>query len=339
MYEELELFKSLISSAESLTYENGGKLDYLRDRAFMILTNIFGEDNNYTNKLYNIHFEYKRSKNDKIACKEIWTRGREELIDLFQIALEEYESFKIINKEYADLFYTVTKYLAEQDNSIDKTIALLLNYADFDINESTQFSDRYNCAWAEAIIRLPSKIVNKFTVEMGKRLTTVLNEFRPSQWSIDFSGVTIEPKLEKTYDNWRDDILKQLTGEGINNQASFKSSNHPMFEYKGIKFRSKSEMALAPMFESSEVLFFPLPIAVCGNEHKEPDFLVCKNGKWAILEVVTDYFHPSVEKEADRTNWFLNHHVPLRQYTAKNCYNQPKIIIGDFLKWMDGLGK
>lgn len=342
---ELELFKNIISTVESAKYKKDN-MDFLRDRAYMILKNTLGEDNSYNERLYNIRFKPRRLGYDESQCEQIWREGKQDLINLLRIALEEYESFVIQSKDDSssnrtidDLFYNVTKHLAEQTNPLDKSIALFLNYADFDIEESTSYSNRYNCVWASAIIKLPPQLIVKFTDEAKQRLIKVLNAFTPSQWGIDFSYVSIEAKLEKAYDEWRNDILKELIGQGINNQANFASSNHPMFEYKGIKFRSKSELKLAPEFEASNVLFFPLPLAVCGNDHKEPDFLVCKNGKFAILEVITDYFHPSVEKEAERTTWFQNHHISIRSYPATQCYNTPKEVVTDFLKWMDGLIK
>jgi hypothetical protein len=44
---------------------------------------------------------------------------------------------------------------------------------------------------------------------------------------------------------------------------------------------------------------------------KENDFLVCKKGKWAALELVNDHFHNSVVEEANRQSWFQKHHVQM----------------------------
>jgi hypothetical protein len=110
-----------------------------------------------------------------------------------------------------------------------------------------------------------------------------------------------------------------------------------MHQYNGMSFRSKTELKLAKAFEKEGVVFFPLPIANCKGTKKEPDFLVCKNGKWAILEVVSDQFHPSATKDADRTAWFQKHHVSIMPISWERAANDPLETVRDFLNWMDGL--
>lgn len=348
---ELELLQDLLSSTESLNYGEYKKAEFLQRRAAMAFSNIFGDDCHYCELIWKIQFDgSQRKKVYAEELEEIWCNGQAELVSLIKVALEEFEVFKLPSKaketveqtyeeKYEGLLYTITKYLSEQRDSTDKNLAVLLNYAELMVNRSNTNSNRLYCCWVTAVICVPAKIKGKFSDAMIQRLLSLLNEFRPLEWDIDFYDIAVQPKVESAYENWRNDILKNLIGEGISNQASFKSTSYPMFEYNGVKFRSKSEKSLAPIFEKSKILFFPLPLAISGTERKEPDFLVCQNGKWAILEVVNDHFHPSVEKEADRTNWFQNHHVLIRSYSSKKCIESPQWVVNDFLNWLEGVSQ
>ncbi|WP_391558940.1 hypothetical protein [Robertmurraya sp.] len=239
-----------------------------------------------------------------------------------------------------DFLYTISSYLAAQQDEDDCELAALLNFTEISFIGTDQFSrNRWNCYYAILTVFVPSLIFKKFHKRHKDRLYFLCKEFMPLDAGYEIWEVNFSIRLQSAYLGWRDEVLKQLIGQGLNNQASFPSSNQPFVEHEGIRFRSLSEKNLAPHFQASGVLFFPLPLAVCGNQRKEPDYLVCKYGRWAILEVVSDHFHPSVEREADRTIWFQNHHVSVRQYPAERCWRDPHNVVHDFLNWMDGLGR
>ena len=235
-----------------------------------------------------------------------------------------------------DLLYTLSSVLMEHDDDDSANLAWLLLFVEIEFSSFGQYSFR---RWDEYLaymhLHAPMRLVKFFSDTLKTMLLDLVRELIPPNCGYWIESIEVHPRLEKAYNDWRDDHLKMIVGEGLNNQASFQSSSHPMCEYKGIRFRSKSERALAAHFEDSGVLFFPLPLAVCGAQRKEPDFLVCQCGRWAILEVVTDHTHPSVEKEADRTNWFQNHGVTIRQYPAKECLRNSSEVVADFLSWME----
>jgi hypothetical protein len=245
-------------------------------------------------------------------------------------------SFTYEFPEKDDLLYTLSSILIEHDDDESRSLAWLLNYVEVEFGSFGQYSSqRWNEYVAYMNVYAPMKLVKFFSDTLKTRLLDLVRELIPPDCGYWIDSIEVIPQLQKAYNNWRDDHLKTIVGEGLNNQANFQSSGHPMCEYKGIRFRSKSERALVTHFEKSGVLFFPLPLAVCGSQIKEPDYLVCKRGRWAILEVVADYTHPSVEKEADRTNWFQNHGVTIRQYPADECLHSPHEVVANFLSWMD----
>ena len=84
------------------------------------------------------------------------------------------------------------------------------------------------------------------------------------------------------------------------------------------------------------VLFFANATAVLGgkNKKKEPDFLICQNGKWGILEVMGDLYHTptTAMQDHDRARLFKDYGVScIEFYDAKKCYNTPEGVVNDFL--------
>jgi len=247
-----------------------------------------------------------------------------------------------------DFLYTLIQHIPK--NESNKEIAILLTSATIEFHDTKEYSPKgWYRYWLDVDIQLPLKAfeyIQLITIpfpdssvetedELKEKLRLWIQELLPESAGFDIARINFVPKIQDSYKGWREEILLQLIGRGISNQAIFNSSSHPMCEYNGMKFRSKSEMALAKHFEESNVLFFPLPLANCRGEKKEPDYLVCKDGKWAILECVSDMYHPSIEREADRDIWFQNHNIEVRKYPATRCFNAPAEVVADFINWLD----
>ena len=142
-----------------------------------------------------------------------------------------------------------------------------------------------------------------------------------------------------------------------------------------MRFASRSEIRIAQELEERRVLFFPLPLAVRTDtgalyeDHREPDFLVCQDGVWGILEVA---YHPDrYEKDSEKDIWFKKSGILYTQhykqrldnlrrkdalrgaatteisvrlgsysashfegsaYTAERCYNHPSEVVDEFLQ-------
>jgi very-short-patch-repair endonuclease len=69
---------------------------------------------------------------------------------------------------------------------------------------------------------------------------------------------------------------------------------------------------------------------VASQDHREPDFLVCKDGVWGILEVS---YHPDrFEKDQEKDTWFKKAGILcIQHYTAERCYNNPADVVDEFL--------
>jgi hypothetical protein len=135
---------------------------------------------------------------------------------------------------------------------------------------------------------------------------------------------------------WRQETERALQGDGtVANQARASGTRRrPPFSWNGLAFGSESERRIAEALSKTGVLFFPLPAAVAKVDVKEPDFVVCAEGKWGILEVQGDRFHrpETAAKEHERGRWFQRLGVRLFQiYDATRCYSEPDEVVKEFL--------
>lgn len=135
--------------------------------------------------------------------------------------------------------------------------------------------------------------------------------------------------------SWRHDLLELIKGRGVTNQASGAESTRL---WQGFKFRSATEIKMAEALDRAGVLFFPLPkarVAPADNRRMnvEPDFVICDEGRWGVLEVDGEPFHPPQRSaiEHDRDRIFKRHGVGfVERFDAKRCYEQPDKTVEEF---------
>lgn len=147
-------------------------------------------------------------------------------------------------------------------------------------------------------------------------------------------GVWIRLQSSPPFPGWRE-YIAELRGDKAPSNQGVVGSFRPAFSRNGLRFRSRTEQVLAEAFSRSGVLFFPLPAAVSKVQKYEPDFLVCHRGKWGILEVHGDDFHPpeTAAKEHERGRWFQELGVKMFQvFNATDCYNDSDGVVERFLK-------
>jgi hypothetical protein len=148
-------------------------------------------------------------------------------------------------------------------------------------------------------------------------------------------------KLIEVEEDWQNIVRSLITTPGDSNQGVitervFLRKGKQPYTYNEMKFGSQTEIRIAQEFESRGILFFPLPLAVrteSGSfykDHREPDFLVCEDGTWGILEVS---HHPDrYEKDAEKDAWFKKSGILcIEHYTAERCYKNPAQVVDEFL--------
>ena len=106
--------------------------------------------------------------------------------------------------------------------------------------------------------------------------------------------------------------------------------------YAGVRFRSRTETKVYDALKRRKLLFFPNATMVLGatreNEKKETDFLVCDQGRWGVLEVVSKEYHPSPKGDEERAKTLRIFGVAVVAFfDADRCYNEPEAVIEEFL--------
>jgi hypothetical protein len=101
-----------------------------------------------------------------------------------------------------------------------------------------------------------------------------------------------------------------------------------------LRFRSPAEVSVYTELNKRRLLFFPNPAAVFGlpSKKREPDFLICHNGKWGVLEVMGETYHTNAVKDHDRARLFKEHGLLcIEFFPAKRCETEPAIVVDEFL--------
>lgn len=134
--------------------------------------------------------------------------------------------------------------------------------------------------------------------------------------------------------DWRSELLEIARGKGVHNQAAGAKNSRT---WQNLNFRSQSEIKIAVALDKTTALFLPnckvrLNIA-SSRENREADFLICMDGRWGILEVDGEPFHPPSRTVADheRDRLFRAHGIKVvEHYDATRCYNSPDEVVQDF---------
>lgn len=138
--------------------------------------------------------------------------------------------------------------------------------------------------------------------------------------------------LPEVEENWRENVRAMIRGDKVVNQGNLVSLAR--YEDRGLYFRSKTEIKIARALERAGILYFPLPVACYNGQKKEPDFLVqSKSGRWGILEVQGDTYHPpaTAAQDHERSRIFRQQGIPVEFYSASRCWEAPDEVVSNFL--------
>jgi hypothetical protein len=148
--------------------------------------------------------------------------------------------------------------------------------------------------------------------------------------------LTIHADLVDIDPDWRTELLEIARGKGVHNQAVMARTPHI---WQNLNFRSRSEIRIAQALDKAKVLFMPNCRSRLGTSadvrvNREADFLVCHEGRWGILEVDGEPFHPPerTAQEHERDRLFRTHGLRVvEHFDATRCYEQPDAVVREFL--------
>lgn len=145
--------------------------------------------------------------------------------------------------------------------------------------------------------------------------------------------IDVQAELLDIDPGWRTELLEIARGKGVSNQAV----QRPKVVWNNLNFRSHSELRIAQALDRFGVLFLPnckARLGVKPRQNREPDFLICHNGKWGILEVDGEDFHPPsrTAQDHERDRLFQSHGILVVQhFAADECFENADGVVKKFL--------
>ncbi len=112
--------------------------------------------------------------------------------------------------------------------------------------------------------------------------------------------------------------------------------NYRSLEWKGLIFRSESEIKIAKTLDHRGIFFIP-PARVRLNRGRdermtrELDFVICHEGKWGILEVDGPFHEAKADAARDK---LLRAHgiASIQRFPSLRCFQEPNAVIDEFLR-------
>jgi len=139
--------------------------------------------------------------------------------------------------------------------------------------------------------------------------------------------------------DWRAELVEIARGVLVHSQVA---TAEKFRLWQNLRFRSQSEIRIAEALDKLGVTFFPNCMARLTGPNRrmnmEPDFLICKGGRWGILEVDGGEFHPPerAAQEHERDRLFRSQGILVERFDAQRCYNEAHRVVMEFFRVLDG---
>jgi hypothetical protein len=149
-------------------------------------------------------------------------------------------------------------------------------------------------------------------------------------------------RQDKNLDKLRDEVLRvQPAGprDGDVEQVPGKPETYKAIPWKGMVFRSKTELRVAKALDHAGAIFMP-PTKMrltAGHERqsRELDFLVYHAGHWGVLEVDGPWHSRAADESRDNL-LRANGITCIRRYDSERAYHETAAIVDEFLVWLTG---
>jgi hypothetical protein len=235
----------------------------------------------------------------------------------------------------AQVIASAAKFLIEGGDEDAASVVLACNgrweEGDSFTYDSTCWSLVLRCP--RAAYDILSDVRNVHTGQVARAVDAVMG---PEFWR---AAVVVRAELQPIDQDWRDELLEIARGRAVHNQAA---ADNRVRLWNSLRFRSLTETRIAEALDAAGVLYLPNCIArisgPSGRVNREPDFLVCKDGRWGILEVDGEEFHPPsrTTQDHERDRLFKAYGVRVvEHFDATDCYTTPKQVVSKFLAILD----
>lgn len=185
----------------------------------------------------------------------------------------------------------------------------------------------------------PREVYDRMTNSFDALHTKICLGLRAVAPTFGFRGGNVDGRLELpalTSDDQR--ALTDLAlGRNVHNQAPGIPREHVVL-WNNLRFRSVTEAKIAEALDRAAAAFWPNCRSRVGSgKHRrniEADFLVLQDGRFGVLEIDGEPWHPPERRaeEQQRDRLWNRHGVKVVQhYDAKRAYAQPDGVVADFL--------
>lgn len=189
-------------------------------------------------------------------------------------------------------------------------------------------------------------MVNEIGFAFESVLLTYNFKFAPYyhhiSWTVERRALHLVPLVTDPGTNWRIQLGQAIEGKAVHNQAVEAAT---AVVWHNLRFRSASEMRMAQALDRAGVMFLPNCKAAVGEvdqrENRGPDFLICHKGKWGILEVDGEPYHPPSRtvQDHERDRLFRQHGVKVvEHFDSKECFENPDGVAQKFLHILEQNG-
>ena len=257
----------------------------------------------------------------------LYSAGGAQDFDLLQSASDEYTD---------QLLYNASQVIAARGETEASALLATLN---FSLSAgANDFGDEFEVLHAQAPFSQYEYLREAVTGEARKEYKHNFSEIASVVTELGHFIRFVVCDLDQSQppENWRNDLNNAIAALS-SNQALFTFKDSRKLVHEGLNFRSKTEIKIYDELVSRGVLVFPLPLAVLGQprKYKEPDFVVCFQGKIGILEIHGDKWHPpeTAAQEHERRRLFTKLGVATYEiFDAERCWNDPKGVVSEFLR-------
>jgi hypothetical protein len=233
---------------------------------------------------------------------------------------------------------SAAKFLIEGEEFEAASVLLACQPDSISIDE-TAFGEDEEFSGISILLRGPRSVCDlmadkesSYRTAIKRALNAVLpvNEYLSRVW-VRAELVTLSP-------GWKEELTNLARGRMITNQGIVREGDTTRI-WKGLRFRSATEVRIADALDQAEVFFLPNCLGRLSAEdgsraNREADFLVCHRGHWGILEIDGEPFHPAARAAEDhkRDRLFRLHGIRVvERFSATECYEQPEAVVSRFL--------
>lgn len=151
-------------------------------------------------------------------------------------------------------------------------------------------------------------------------------------------------RLDKSLDRLRDDLQRgriSEPGDEVAVRVPGKPDSYRAIPWKGMVFRSKTELRMAKALDHVSIVFVP-PTKVrltsdSERQSREIDFLVFHGGRWGVLEVDGPW-HTQASDESRDALLRANGITCIQRYDADRAYHEAGAVVTAFIAYMDQCG-